>query len=216
MRPCGSPLAVRNSGGGQAEPRTRRDRGNGRMGLGIWGLGLRAGGGGEPRASGQSNILPRPLPWPAGLGRARPATAPEAPCIGVSGPLTGQPANSVPGRVGPRAGVPAQARARGTGRASPGTKWTGPGRVRAGPKKRASGRATGSRTAWPTIWLVQHRLSLQRQLPSGGGPLLALPLTAAPCSPGQACDAPFEAAAVRSISATGSPPDFSCTYIRSR
>ena len=166
MRPCGSPLAVRNSGGGQAEPRTRRDRGNGRMGLGIWGLGLRAGRGeaGSRGRAGGVIYSPAPLPWPAGLGRARPATAPEAP---VSGPLTGRPANSVPGWVGPRAGVPAQARARGTGRASPGTKWTGPGRVRAGPKKRASGRANGSWAAWPTIGMPKKHDPKKRERKDG-------------------------------------------------
>jgi len=43
-------------------------------------------------------------------------------CIfGVSGLRPGRPANSVPGRASPRAGVTAQARARGAGRASLGT-----------------------------------------------------------------------------------------------
>ena len=63
--------------------------------------------------------------------------------VRVSGPLSGRPANSVPGRASPRAGLPAQAQARDTGRSSPGTKWTGPGRVRAGPKNRLLGGPPG-------------------------------------------------------------------------
>ena len=66
-------------------------------------------------------------------------------------PPTGRPVNSVPGRASPRAGVTAQARARGAGWASPGTVWTGPGRAWAGPNLPCFGRANGLRATWTSI-----------------------------------------------------------------
>ena len=71
----------------------------------------------------------------------------------VSGPTTGQPVISVPGRASPRAGEggAVQARARVAGRASPGMVWTGPCRAWAGPKLSCLGQAYGLRAAWPSI-----------------------------------------------------------------
>jgi len=71
--------------------------------------------------------------------------------VGVSGPLSGQLVNFVPGRASPRARVAAQARARLTGRASPGPVGSGPSRVWAGPNWSCFGRANGLRAVWTSI-----------------------------------------------------------------
>jgi len=100
VRPCGSPLAGRNGGGGQAEAQSlavaerRRDPGDGGARRGN-GLGARVTGGGS--RGRVSYILPAPSPGQLGwAGR---------PPVGVSGPLPGRPANSVPGRAGPGTGT---------------------------------------------------------------------------------------------------------------
>ena len=114
-------------GGGQAAKVGRR-RPSGKMGArdrerGSGGI----GGGGLGHWGGERWL------WAGRLGSI----------VGVSGPLPGRLANSVPGRASPRAEVTAQARARGAGRASPGTIWTGPGRAWTGPNWPCFGRANG-------------------------------------------------------------------------
>jgi hypothetical protein len=71
--------------------------------------------------------------------------------MGICGLLTGGPGIFVPGRAACRAGVVAQARARCTGRASPGTETNEPCHAWAGPKSRAFGRAAVLWAIWPSI-----------------------------------------------------------------
>jgi len=82
----------------------------------------------------------------------------------VSGPTTGQPVISVPGRASPRAGEggAVQARARVAGRASPGMVWTGPCRAWAGPKLSCLGQAYGLRAAWPSI-ITRQKVTFKRK-----------------------------------------------------
>jgi len=133
-------LRSRSGGGIQATgAREARPRGNG------MGMGARVTGGGS--RGRVSNILPALVPPPL-ASWAGPAGRP----LELAGPYRA-------GLLTPCRAVPAQARARDTGHASPCTKWTGPGWVWAGPKKRASGRATGSRAPWSLILRVQRTRS---------------------------------------------------------
>ena len=144
-----------------ADSRTRRQRGR------AWRRGHEAAAGASgdrvgPFWAGGGGLRLRRLhgdadgAWGLGLGRQI-YTAPwlwVGLAVGVSGPPSGRPANSVPGRASPRAGVAAQARARLTGRASPGTVGSGPCRAWTGPNLPCFGQANGLRTAWTTIgWI---------------------------------------------------------------
>jgi len=137
----------RGSGGRRATPSTA---GEGRRGRPQAELRRRASGlakasrrrdhrrSGNAARVGGSRVRGRPgvggVGWPGGCARLLAQPGCGLGCIvEVTGPPTGRPITSVPGRAGPRAGGAAQARARGAGRASPGTVWTGPGRAWAGP-----------------------------------------------------------------------------------
>jgi hypothetical protein len=70
----------------------------------------------------------------------------------------GQPAYFVPGQAACEAGVAAQARARYTGRASPGTVINGSCRAWAGPNSRAFGRATVPRAKWTSMHACETKV----------------------------------------------------------
>jgi len=84
-------------------------------------------------------------------------------------------------RAVPRARPAAQARPGVSGRASTGTVATGPGRTRAGPKQRATGRAGGPRAAWPTIH-TSHLPAANHYATSGAAAALRPHTSASGCT----------------------------------
>ena len=136
-------LGLRAGSGAAAGSRRRGARGEAaREWNGELGMGARVTGGGS--RGRVSNILPAPVPPPL-ASWAGPAGQPlELAGHYRAGLLT-------PCRAVPAHGRGCRPKHGHEKRAVPARARNGPGRVRAGPKKRASGRATGSRAAWPTI-----------------------------------------------------------------
>jgi len=127
-----------------------RRRGEGGMGIRDLGLGM------EREAAG-SGLYMR---W-GGLASWAASLAGPNEAVGAPGRLF------APGRARavPRAGVAVQAQPGASGRAGPGPLANGPCHARAGPKCRATGRASGPRAAWPTIPALLLP-SIHRRLPS--------------------------------------------------
>jgi hypothetical protein len=116
---------------------------------GEWGMGLGLGQRGDAAAGGGVFIRG----GAGGVGWVGPLRPMLCGGEGLTGPSRAGTVPTVPGRAAQQAGVAAHARARCTGRASPGTRLTGPGRVWAVPLQRAFGQAAVQQARWTSIFV---------------------------------------------------------------